>query len=134
MSLRSKAKAARQREKARAARELEVQKLEANWERIKVTSSGIRVSPGKVQPTGFLAPKHFVREVVRHPSLQSAPKNVLNDMKPTLSPEMEARERAAQLEREAKKKRTAPVYNKGGYQYLTDDMIEDMKAGTLRRR
>jgi hypothetical protein len=32
-----------------------------------------------------------------------------------------AREQAAQEEIERKKKRTAPLYNKGGYQYISDD-------------
>lgn len=44
------------------------------------------------------------------------------------------REAKAQEEIEVKKRRTAPVYNKGGAMYLTDDMVEDMKSGGLRRR
>ncbi len=35
------------------------------------------------------------------------------------------REAAAQVEIEHKKKRTAPLYNKGGYQYITDGMELD---------
>ena len=51
-----------------------------------------------------------------------------------LTPEMEERERRAQLETEQKKLRTAPTYNKGGYMYFSDCMLEDMKTGKLRRR
>lgn len=38
-----------------------------------------------------------------------------------LSPEMQERERKAQEIKEIRKKRVAPLYNKGGYQYLTDE-------------
>lgn len=37
-------------------------------------------------------------------------------------PEMVRREQLAQEEVERKKKRTAPLWNKGGYQYIPDDM------------
>lgn len=30
--------------------------------------------------------------------------------------------------------RTGPLYNKGGYQYLTDDDLAQLKTGSLRRR
>lgn len=43
-------------------------------------------------------------------------------VKPDLSPEMAAREAKAQEETEAKRKRVAPICNKGGYVYITDDM------------
>lgn len=44
------------------------------------------------------------------------------------------REKLAREETDSKKLRTAPVYNKGGNVYMTDDMIDDMKSGSLRRR
>lgn len=42
-------------------------------------------------------------------------------------------EAAAQAIRE-KMARTGPVYNKGGAQYFTEEMIADLKSGSLRRR
>lgn len=38
-----------------------------------------------------------------------------------LSPEMQVREEEARLELKRKSKRVAPAYNKGAYQYITDD-------------
>lgn len=38
-----------------------------------------------------------------------------------LSPEMEERERLAQVEAKRKSKRVAPLFNKGAYQYITDE-------------
>jgi len=46
----------------------------------------------------------------------------------------EAREAAAKAEIELKKRRTAPVYNKGGNQYWSEGMLEDLKTGAHRRR
>lgn len=43
------------------------------------------------------------------------------NVKDDLSPEMLAREAVAQEEIKRKRKRVAPAYNKGGYQYITDD-------------
>lgn len=44
------------------------------------------------------------------------------------------REKAAQEEIEAKKSRTGPMYNKGGDQYWTEEMLNDLKSGGHRRR
>jgi hypothetical protein len=49
-------------------------------------------------------------------------------------PEMLERELLARQQIEEKKMRTAPVYNKGGAVFLSDDMIKDMMSGSLRRR
>ena len=46
----------------------------------------------------------------------------------------EAREAAAAAETREKQLRTAPVYNKGGAQYWSEGMIEDLKTGGHRRR
>lgn len=48
--------------------------------------------------------------------------------------EWNRREEAARREAEVKKQRAAPVYNKGGNQYWTDDMLADLKTGAHRRR
>ena len=47
-------------------------------------------------------------------------------LRPALSVEMQEREKAAQEEIERKKKRTAPAYNKGGLQYISNP--EDFKT------
>jgi hypothetical protein len=44
------------------------------------------------------------------------------------------REAAAQAEIDHKKTRTGAVYNKGNPVYISDGMLEDLKAGSHRRR
>ena len=135
MSIQSKLRAARKRAHAKLLREQEARKLDEQWEKVKAMGSGIRVSSGvEASKKSFATEKAFRRETPRHPSLRVSASELTLPARPQLSPEMEAREQKALLEIEAKKKRTAPVYNKGGYQYLTDDMIDDMRNGTLRRR
>lgn len=70
-------------------------------------------------------------------SIPSLPPQLeLHDRKqnPQLSPELKLREQAAQKIIEERKFRVAPVYNKGGYQFYTDDMIDSMLSGRHRRR
>lgn len=55
----------------------------------------------------------------QYPSAELTPMKLVAPKK--LSPEMQAREIAAQEEIERKKKRVAPLWNKGGLQYITDD-------------
>ena len=47
---------------------------------------------------------------------------------------LKKREEAAQVEIERKKARTGPVYNKGNYVFLSDDLLKDVQAGNTRRR
>jgi len=68
----------------------------------------------------LIASQTYRRSGVDHiPSFSSSPiaatKRIVYDGK------MEERERLAQEEIERKKLRTAPLYNKGGYQYITDE-------------
>lgn len=44
------------------------------------------------------------------------------------------REEAAAEELRQKQARTGAVYNKGGYVYLSDDLLKDVQAGNTRRR
>lgn len=61
-------------------------------------------------------------------------KTVNKMQEPKYSPEMQARENKAKAQYELMKMRTAPVANKGGYQYLTDLDIQDLQSGGTRRR
>lgn len=61
-------------------------------------------------------------------------KTVNKVQEPKYSPEMQAREDKAKARYEQMKLRTAPVFNKGGYQYLTDLDIQDFQGGGTRRR
>lgn len=57
-----------------------------------------------------------------HQQYPSAPMTPMKlDAPKKLSPDMQERENAAQEEIERKKKRVAPLWNKGGLQYITDD-------------
>lgn len=47
---------------------------------------------------------------------------------------LERRDLAAQNKLLELKSRVAPVYNKGGYQYLIDSDLEDLQKGNTRRR
>lgn len=55
------------------------------------------------------------------PSAPDAPEVMLPKLAYEESPEMAARERLAQEEKDRKRKRLAPLYNKGPVQYITDD-------------
>lgn len=68
-----------------------------------------------------LASKNYKRSSVDHiesfrPGLVPQPASPVR-----YEGEMEEREREAQKEIERKKMRVAPMYNKGGYQYVTDE-------------
>lgn len=55
------------------------------------------------------------------PSAPDAPEVLLAKTAYEESPEMLERERLAQVEKDRKRKRLAPLYNKGPVQYITDD-------------
>lgn len=78
----------------------------------------------KKQPLGdYLAEE--LRKRKRTPDLPSRgaidPVIRAGERSKPLTAEMQAREDAAQKEIERKRKRVAPLYNKGGYQFVTDD-------------
>lgn len=60
--------------------------------------------------------------------------NPLLDMDPEEREEYLRREAEAQREIELKKSRVGPTYNKGGNQYWSEGMLEDLKGGGHRRR
>lgn len=113
--------------KANAVREL--QQLADNALRLKTMTGGFSKSPKtsscggpnlqQISKKSVLAKKVFVRDTPKYPSLVSVGSSPVK-IKPVLSPEMQQRELAAQKEIERKKKRVAILYNKGGYQYVSD--------------
>lgn len=62
--------------------------------------------------------KAYRREPKQYPSAK--PISVVYKKEQELNDSMKEREKIAQEEIERKKKRVAPLYSKGGYQYITD--------------
>lgn len=88
-----------------------------------------------VSTTLLVIPRRH-RETPHYPSITSAgPVSLGHSVEtPRYSEEMQRREEAAQQSIRKKKARTAPVYNKGGSQYFTEEMAKEMSTGSLRRR
>lgn len=81
------------------------------------------------------------RQLSMHPDNRSIPSvtslaeaKVIQIQTPMSEEEYQNREAAAQEEIKAKQQRVAPVYNKGGYQYYSDGMVDSMLDGKHRRR
>lgn len=104
------------------AAEREAQRLKDEAARLRSMSGGFSNSTSRTaSATSVLAKKPFIRETPNYPSLVSVSNSPVK-VKPKLSPEMEERERLARQETERKKKRVAVLYNKGAYQYISDEM------------
>ena len=81
----------------------------------------------KEVPTEAVVPKPYRRNDYSTIPSASSVGNVSNVSAPILDEEMQERERLAQLEIERKKKCTAPLYNKGAYQYVaTEEQAKDV--------
>lgn len=107
----------------------------------KVNSMTLFNSPIKVKQASAIKNvqiKAFVEQKVNRPEVKgyvSCGKPVNNPyVMYKDDPEMLERELKARELIEEKKHRTAPVYNKGGSVFMSDDMIKDMMNGSLRRR
>lgn len=111
--------------------EREAQRLAENALRLKTMIGGfskpgarsaLHSAPSVPQSSkkSVLVTKAFVRETLKYPSLVSVSNSPVK-VRPVLSPEMQRRELEAQKEIERKKKRVAILYNKGGYQYVSDE-------------
>ncbi|QRE00221.1 hypothetical protein [Burkholderia phage BCSR5] len=141
MSLKSKAKAAKQRERKQQEAAREAQRLADNANRLKTMSGGFSRSPVKRSTVqAFKASKmpQYVkqREVSHadgdrflHMSAKTKPAVVGE-----LTPEMQAREAMAQSYAREYKNRVAPAYNKGPDMLMSDSEYAAMKRGELRRR
>lgn len=97
-------------------------KLEAELNRAAqqpLTLKGFSQSPRQTQATRSVQTSPVVPQTIHDP-------RVLYKNDPEmLERELKARER---------KFTTAPIYNKGGDVYVTDEMMKDITAGTTRRR
>lgn len=73
-----------------------------------------------IEPKEYVPPVAWRPEAKVYPSLNNGvdPVRVLSKVEYT--GELAKREEEARKEVEAKKKRVAPLFNKGGYQYITD--------------
>jgi len=77
-------------------------------------------SSTKSKPSSVLTPKPFRRETPDYPSNTALPPSGIRQL-PALPEHMQVREAEAQKEIKAKKRRVAVLYNKGGYQYVSDE-------------
>lgn len=125
MKARSKKKQ-EQRRKELLKKEAEERKLakEREFLRGPLFSRKLRDKEGPRKPV-----KHFVEPIMAndgrndHLSIVSVTEKLATTNKTQVKykGDMERREREAQKEIERKKKRIAPAYNKGAYQYITDE-------------
>lgn len=102
----------------------EFKRLEENYKRLVNMRSGLVV--GKPDPTAkartLVVAMPVRREVKQLAGKITQREHVAAKIEIEMSDEMIAREKAAQEEIEHKKKRVAVLYNKGAYQYITDEM------------
>ena len=113
---------------ATATKAAERRRLQADWEKLQQ-----KWSPPKPMAsfTSATIPDYrTLLESRRRGDLHTAPSAPMQTIRPAPAaparrdlptPEMEERERKAQAIAEQRKKRVAPAYNKGGYQYISDD-------------
>lgn len=141
MSLKSKAKAQKQREHNKRLHEQELQKTQSNALRLRAMTSGFARTERRAQDEqAFRESKTptyaFERRVtvVHDKPLDERFTARSSEVRQLLSPEMAAREAAAVERYEEMKKMVQPLYNKGGLQYPDAGAVEAAKKGELRRR
>lgn len=74
-----------------------------------------------------------MKRVANAPSVATTAPRHVKYQKVELTPEMAERERIAREELERKKKRMAPLYNKGGYQYVDPDAPSEIVKNLGRK-
>lgn len=134
---RQKIKAAKEREKKKAEQLKEEARLIANADRLMTMKSGFAlVLNGEVVKTRVhkKRPQLPIRDFGTYVPGNHPPPVTQVSAKPRLSEEMQLREMKAQQEIREKKKLSMPLYNKGGLQYPTQEEIQAMRNGELRRR
>lgn len=131
----SKAKAAKKREQVKRQQDEEARQLAANAERLKNMKGGFSLAgyTGKPKSKEYIPPQVMRREYVGNTPAKPDPVYVAK-ARPNYSPEMLAREKAAQDEIALKKSLSMPLYNKGGNQVPTSMDLEAFRNGELRRR
>lgn len=127
---RAKKRASLQRQRDK---EQELKELQANYKRLTTMTGGFSRTVYKGTLPKPIHPRQ--EEIVRARTKQNPNAHLLLEVsKKKLSPEMEAREKAAQQEAILLKARVGMVGNKMGLQYLTDSDLEDSRKGLTRRR
>lgn len=115
-------KAIAEREKRSEQQAREQAELVKEAQRLRSLQGGFsRSSVGGNSKSKLLNPTPFRRDTVSYPSLVSMVPTSQRERQ-ALSPEMELREQRAQAEIKQKQKRVAVLYNKGAYQYISDEM------------
>ena len=133
------------RERDRQAREREEQQTAARAAELQTRTGGFSrtvLTPEKakaMRKASFIEAATFkeardMRGVTQRQYRDGPSLDIKQKETPRYSGEMAERQRAAEAEYEVMKSRTGPVYNKGGDQYFTEDMVREMRTGTLRRR
>ena len=116
-------KAAHQRLENAKKVELDELTLKQNAERLKNMVGGFasKNSDRRGKRSSLLFPSPYHRETPPIPSL-TLNEPIKPSEKPRLSPEMQLREVLAQEEIKKKRSRVAVLFNKGGLQYISDEM------------
>jgi hypothetical protein len=139
MSLKSKAKAARKREHLKRQAAIDAEVVAKRAVKLKTMTTGFaRTKRSPEVEEAFQArkiPVYALAKPVSHAGDETerfTGKTVKN--KPSLSPEMEARDQAAQARTREVQKRVDIGYNKGGLMLLSESEFQAMKRGELKRR
>lgn len=103
---------------AKRRKKLAQEKVKQNVDIENMTVFGHRYVPTKGE-SNIRQQKTFRRHTENYPSAKAMP--VEPEQRKQVSEEMQKREQAAQAEIEHKKSRVAPLFNKGAYQYITDE-------------
>jgi len=112
----------------------EAQELEKNAERLKSMTGGF--SRSKREPIKVPLLKDNPRVTPFLPAKFDGPP--ARPGRPQLAPavleNLDVRNKQAAIRTQELQSRVGPVYNKGGYQFLTDSDLEDLRSGRTRRR
>ena len=121
MPSRRQVKAAKKRAENLARAERELEEIQANAHRLRTMVGGFSSSNKPGSKSKLLSPTPYRRET---PLIPSA--TIKDTIRPSerkeMTPEMVLREEIAQAEIQKKKSRVAILYNKGGLQYISDEM------------
>ena len=110
-----------ERQKNLQDREREQAALQREALRLRTLTAGFSKSSEGGKRSSLLNPTPYRRQTERPPSLTLIDTSI-KAQPIELSPEMQERERRAQAEIKQKQKRVAVLYNKGAYQYISDEM------------
>jgi hypothetical protein len=121
MPSRRQIKAAKKRAENQAKAEREYEEIQANAQRLRTMVGGFSNSNRQGSKSKLLSPVPYRRETPPIPSA-TIKDTIIHPERKEMSPEMKMREELAQAEIQKKKSRVAVLYNKGGLQYISDEM------------